>query len=410
MARQVRTGFETREARKALLSTQNAPKWAQVWPGLFVGYYRTDKQKPGVWYMRRRLPEKDGSRYEKSRIGTGDDFQDADGVSILSYEQAKKIIFEKSNREASIPLNYTVGDAAKDYLEWFKAHSKSYSTTEATVNAHILPKFKDRKVESLTTAEISKWHQELVTSREIPEGDPDALRRYRVTANRILTVLKALLNRAWKNDRVKDNSPWQKVSPFKGVEDSRKVFLSEDQCTRLINACQGDFRALVQAALYTGARYGELTILRVRDLDTTEGTLNLQDGKTGARVIFLTDEGNKFFERLTAGKKSDDLLLTNKGQPWGKSHHIRPFNSAAKQAELPEETSFYAIRHSYVSLAAKNGMPLQVLAENVGTSVRMIELNYGKYLNADRRKMLNNALPSFGLQQDNVTNLRRKTA
>ena len=357
--------------------------------------------------MRRRI-EKDGKKvYEKTRLGIADDYADANGADVLSYSQAHRIIFEKADQAVTISCNYTVKQAAEDYLEWFEAHSKSYYVTSKTVKAHILTKFENRKLESLTTSELVKWHQELVTSREIPKDDTDAVRHYRSTANRVLTVFKALLNHSWRHDKVKDNSAWQKVKPFHDVDDSRKVFLSEEQCTRLINKCQGDFKTLIQAALYTGARYGELTILRVRDLD--EGTLNLQDGKTGARIIFLTDEGAKFFERLTVGKHPDDLILTNKGQPWGKSHHIRLMKASVETAELPKDMTFYALRHSFISFAARNGMPLQVLAENCGTSVRMIELNYGKYLNADRRKMLNQAMPSFGYQPDNV-DLLRKTA
>jgi integrase len=406
MARQARDArLETREARKRLpVSKNNEALWKQIHRGLFAGYYKGTNG--GTWYMRRRI-EKDGKKiYEKTRLGIADDYQDADGISVLSYTQATRLIFEKAGQSVVTPQNYTVQQASDDYLAWFKAHSKSYDTTKKTVDAHILPKFKNRKLDSLTTAELTKWHQGLVTAREIPEDDPDALRRYRSTANRVLTVFKALLNHAWRHEKVKDNSAWQKVKPFPNVDGSRKIFLSQAQCKKLINVTQGDFRALIQAALYTGARSGELAILRVKDLDATEGTLNLQDGKTGARVIFLADEGNKFFQRQVLGKHPDELILTQNGQPWGKSHHIRAFNHAAKAAELPAETSFYALRHTYVSLAAKNGTPLQVLAENVGTSVRMIESNYGKYLNADRRAMLNRALPSFGLKADNVKAIR----
>src|SRR3989344_4888641 len=147
--------LETREARKSLPTNQhNEPLWKQIHPGLFVGYYRG--AHGGTWYMRRRI-EKDGKKvYEKTRLGIADDYQDANGADVLSYSQAHKIIFEKADQAITISSNYTVGDAANDYLAWFKVNSKSYYVTEKTVKAHILSKLESRKLETLTVSEITK--------------------------------------------------------------------------------------------------------------------------------------------------------------------------------------------------------------------------------------------------------------
>ena len=45
---------------------------------------------------------------------------------------------------------------------------------------------------------------------------------------------------------------------------------------RLINACDSDFRLLVQAALMTGARYGTLTRLAVSDFNPDAGTVRVE--------------------------------------------------------------------------------------------------------------------------------------
>ena len=90
------------------------------------------------------------------------------------------------------------------------------------------------------------------------DGSADGIRRRRVTANRIFTVLKAALNHAWKAGHVASDDPWRRVKPFKGVETARVRYLSEDECVRLVNACAPDFRNLVRGALLTGCRYSEL--------------------------------------------------------------------------------------------------------------------------------------------------------
>ena len=90
---------------------------------------------------------------------------------------------------------------------------------------------------------------------------------------------------------------------------------------RLINSCQGDFRALVHAALQTGARYGELARLQVADFNQEAGTLHVRKSKTNNdRHIVLTPEGIAFFRQLTVGRPGSDLLL---GREWKKGKSIR---------------------------------------------------------------------------------------
>jgi hypothetical protein len=48
--------------------------------------------------------------------------------------------------------------------------------------------------------------------------DPEALRRRRATANRILTVLKAALNHAWRESKVASDDAWRRVTPFREAD------------------------------------------------------------------------------------------------------------------------------------------------------------------------------------------------
>lgn len=52
------------------------------------------------------------------------------------------------------------------------------------------------------------------------------------------------------------------------------------------------------------------------------------------------------------------------------------------------------------------GMNSQLLAENMGTSVKMLEQNYGKFFAAARRQMIEAAAPKLGLEPANVVQLR----
>lgn len=145
-----------------------------------------------------------------------------------------------------------------------------------------------------------------------------------------VTVLKALLNHAWREGMVANDAAWRRVTPYKGVEEARLRYLSQEECVRLVNACDPDFRPLVQAALYTGCRYGELITLRVADFNADAGTLLIRQSKSRkARHVVLTEKGQEFFAVLASKGRADDyLLVRGDGMAWGKSHQTRSLADA----------------------------------------------------------------------------------
>ena len=182
----------------------------------------------------------------------------------------------------------------------------------AAANVRILPTLGEVDVAKLTTKRIRDWHVALATApkltRSSPSGkdrkttpidpeDIDAARARRATANRTLTILKAALNRAYQDGRAVSADAWRKVKPIKEADAPIENFLSDDECVRLVNACDGSFRDLLRAALLTGCRYGELTRLRREDFHPEGGTVTVQISKAGKpRYIGLTDEGRALFD------------------------------------------------------------------------------------------------------------------
>ena len=118
-----------------------------------------------------------------------------------------------------IDADYTVADCMRDYLEWFKVNRKSHQDTRYAVKAHILPRFGRRKASELTTRQIRKWHEKLALRNE-------DLRKGKSTANRVLTVFKAALNRAYDDGHVGNPEVWKKVKPFRDVDAPRERFLT----------------------------------------------------------------------------------------------------------------------------------------------------------------------------------------
>jgi integrase len=68
---------------------------------------------------------------------------------------------------------------------------------------------------------------------------------------------------------------------------------------------------------------------------------------------------------------------------------------ALRRVGLAPDGSIYALRHTYVSHAIEGGVPLNMIADNCGTSVRMIEKTYAKILAEKRRDFIERGAPSF---------------
>ena len=132
--------------------------------------------------------------------------------------------------------------------------------------------------------------------------DEDARRARKATANRILTMLKAALNRAFHADRVFSDSAWRKVKPFKKVDEAVVRYLSAAEARRLVRACPEDFRKMVQAALLTGCRYSELARLKCGNFNRDSGTLAIRLSKGKIRHVVLTDEAKACFRGLDRGR------------------------------------------------------------------------------------------------------------
>jgi integrase len=99
--------------------------------------------------------------------------------------------------------------------------------------------------------------------------------------NRLLTVLRAALNRAFRDGRVASDEAWRKVRPFREADAAVIHYLSDAERKHLVNATQGRFRDLVCGALVTGCRYGELIRMRVTDLNASRREVIVRLSKAG---------------------------------------------------------------------------------------------------------------------------------
>jgi integrase len=406
MARTVRNQkLDTRSAR-AKLQMRDSPYWVSLAPGCALGYRKGPKG--GVWLAKF---VRDGLR-QQTTLGPADDAFDPDGGLAIAYADAQtraREWFSALTRPMRASGPYTVCDAVADYLVWFRATGrKSIKETEASVNAFILPQFGNDDVLSLTPTQLRKWHTEIAAApprlrtksggkQNVRDtaGDPEAARRRNATANRILTVLKAALNHAWREGKVPSDDAWRRVAPFREADAARVHYLDRDECRRLVNTSPEPLRTIVRGALLTGARYSELARMHVADFHRDSGTVLVRTSKAGkVRHIELTTEGLDFFNGITAGRASGEFLFHRDGAVWGKSHQQRPLAEACRAAKINPAASFHTLRHTYASLMVMDSVPLMVVARNLGhADTRMVEKHYGHLATSYVREAIRSAKP-----------------
>lgn len=431
MARTIRNQKIDSRSARAKLPPKKSGYWATVAPGCSLGYRKG--ATGGAWlakYVRDSLRK-------ETTIGPADDAMDANGVTAIDYADAQaraRAWFETIAKQASAteepeePL--TVDRALDDYLaDYTRRGGKSLKDTSARAAAFIRPELGARLISSLTAKQLRDWHAGLAAAGArlrsakgetehktwtLDPTDPEALRRRRATANRTLTILKAALNHAFREGKASSDLAWRRVQPFREADSAKIRYLSESEITRLANATNPDFRPMVAAALLTGCRYGELAALQVCDFDRKAETLLIRTSKSGkARRVFLDDDGVTFLEQHTAGKPGDALIFARPdGSRWGKSHQHRPLREACKAGKINPAVSFHILRHTYASLRVMRGVPLQVLAGNLGhADTRMTEKHYAHLADSYARDMLRNGAPKLGLVTDGkVTPIGRKRA
>lgn len=75
---------------------------------------------------------------------------------------------------------------------------------------------------------------------------------------------------------------------------------------------------------------------------------------------------------------------------------------ANERAKLKPSISFHGLRHTWASRAVMNGVPLMVVAKNLGhTDTRMVEKHYGHLAPGYIVDAIRAGAPKFGIKPDN---------
>src|SRR6516225_9402149 len=164
-------------------------------------------------------------------------------------------------------------------------------------------------------------------------------------------------------------APGEAVS---GGRNGARALSLRDRIRAVGQRMRATFRKLVPCGLLTGCRYSELTTMHVEDFNADAGVVIVRESKAGKpRHVVLTVEGQHLFRTLTAGKLGTDPIFARPdGGAWRKSHQLRPMLAACESAKIKPAISFHVLRHTHGSTLAMRGVPMGVIAEQLGHADR----------------------------------------
>jgi integrase len=134
----------------------------------------------------------------------------------------------------------------------------------------------------------------------------------------------------------------------------------------------------VLTAYYSGLRKGEIIWLEWSDIDLEQGIIHIQrkdgwvpkssGGEIRERKVFISDDLKMFLlqHRLRTRSNKDNWVFHAKQGGKLSMHFAWSFRSYCKRLGIPGVTEFHALRHSFGSHLAKNGVELPVIMELMG--------------------------------------------
>ena len=371
--------FIDTETKRKRLEPRHAPYWDKISKGRALGF----RKGPSLitWMARIDI----GGKLKYTTFDNSENWNHADAIDEATEWFSTLNNIDHSSRD------HNVKDAINHYERRMSIEKNPRNASENAqrVRKHLSDNFATTKLTKITKKQILNYRDGMVTT-----GDDEDTRKSKVSANRVLNILKAILNLAYEDKLIGNKAAWETVKPFEGVSEARKLYMTDKQVADYLSTTTGAFHDLCKACILTGNRVGSLTGALVKDFDIQNGSIRLESRKGNGKIktwdCYLSDETIKFFKQVTKDKLPKAPLLSNDaGEAWGKNTYRRALLTAKQESRMPDDFDLYAFRHYHISKALLVGIQAQVIAENCGTSVRMLELHYAKFIGSDRRAMMN---------------------
>jgi integrase len=309
----------------------------------------------------------------------------------IATELKGKIIkgYDPLQEKEGIRDTPTIKEFAADFLK-AKAKVLRPSTLESYrvffLEKHIIPKFGNLKINSISKKEIEMFHSSFAQTPRM--------------GNRVLEMMRSMFNIAvsWG---ILEKNPGADIKKF--LEYKRERYLSDDEITRLIRVLDEEpiqiNSHIIKLILLTGSRKGEVLSARWQDFDFKNEVwmkpAELTKQKRSSHIPLskeVMEILHKMKKNITSEKKDgnrkEDYIISNDYFLFynlkTKSHlkDIKRFwITVCKKAQITNAT-IHDLRHTYASVLVNSGIGLEVIGKLIGHSNVRTTQRYAHLVNS----------------------------
>ncbi|MFC1488570.1 tyrosine-type recombinase/integrase [Thermodesulfobacteriota bacterium] len=320
-------------------------------------------------------------------------------------ELGKRVSLIAEGRYLDVKKEYknTLNELIDKYTENYK-HQSGYQTGKKFYITNF------RKHFGVNTLLASIKYLDLETYRNHLRQKPVKNGKYGpvrtdASVNREMSCLHHIFSKAVEWEMVEQN-PFDRGKSLKLKENNKRMrFLTDTEIRKLLDECPKHLRDIVECALNTGMRRGEIFNLRWSQI--RNGFIYLDKTKTNdARQVPINNDLQALFNRLKKNRKlpkvyafpysgktekreqnfSSQPVFTYKGR---QMKDVRNgFNSAVERAGIQDFT-FHDLRHTFASQVLLKGGTLKDIQELLGHKTMTMTLRYAHLTQEHKRKAVN---------------------
>jgi len=225
----------------------------------------------------------------------------------------------------------------------------TYHSYRSAVDTHIIPKLGHMDIREIRFSDLEEFKDKLPRDIKLK------------TKRNILNALHAALRWMWRKGMITQMPPFPVI---KGNDAEQRIALSLEEQYEALAKIPEEHRHLYEFEFETGIRPGELSALKIKDIDMEAQTvcvrrtftmcrLRESDKEGHRKTIPLSDRAFEIAQKCSSGRFPDDWLFVH--PKTGKHHTVKCLWLYWKEYTKLPCTHYEGTRHSFCTQIAEFG-------------------------------------------------------
>ena len=294
------------------------------------------------------------------------------------------------------PDKITFADFCVQYLEVKKntLSPQTYNFHSKVIDEELMPMFARMKIKDLRTYHIQQFVQYLATEKKRLDGREGGIAAS--TVKRYTTVLRSIVTMAYKLEHIEDDIGRSRRIEFPKEETKEVEAFTLEEVGDILKALESEpwhIRAVIEVALFTGCRRGEIVGLKWADIDFENQRISvkrsiykLSDGKArekepkpkcSIRTISIPE---RLCKTLTEYRLQQNRHIAYLGDGWRNLDYVfaeedgyvmnphtptKQFDHFLKRHGI-RHLKFHGLRHTSATMLLANGCDIKTVSSRLG--------------------------------------------